>query len=63
MPHYELLYPVRHDGVRYEPPAMVELSEDQAQVLLGAGVLAPAQQGKAEAPQGKKASDGKAARS
>lgn len=39
MPHYELIYPVRHDGVRYEPPAVVEMDEPEAAALLAAGIV------------------------
>lgn len=39
MPHYELLYPVRHDGVRYEPPAVVEMDELEVVLLLAAGIV------------------------
>ncbi|MDO4776312.1 MAG: hypothetical protein Q4A06_02540 [Cardiobacteriaceae bacterium] len=49
MPHYELLYPVRHDGVRYEPPAVVEMSEPEAAALLAAGIVNAAAMPAAEA--------------
>lgn len=42
MPYYETLFPVRHDGARYEPPDVVEMSDEDAQVLLAAGVIKPA---------------------
>lgn len=51
MPHYAILYPVRHDGVRYEPPAVLELDETEAAALLAAAVLKPAAVPPPEPPQ------------
>lgn len=39
MPHYELLYPVRRDGERHEPPATLELSAAEAAPLIVAGAV------------------------
>lgn len=52
MPHFELIYPVRHDGVRYEPPAVVEMGKLEAATLLAAGIVkAAAMQAAETAPQ------------
>ena len=51
MPHYAILYPVRHDGVRYEPPAVLELDETEAAALLATAVLKPAAVPPPEPPQ------------
>ena len=40
MPQYDVISPVNHDGKKYLPGSVIELSEEKARELLKSNVLA-----------------------
>lgn len=41
MPKFAALQPIEHDGVRVEPPGVLDLTEEQAAPLLALGHIEP----------------------